>query len=76
MLHLTVGSGNSGKGGDAKVLAGAVSAETGGSLTLGWALRRCIGRCVGRGIGRGIGRSLFSVQSFVQNLHFMFLLFI
>ena len=34
MLHLTVGSGNSGKGGDAKVLAGATSAETGGSLTL------------------------------------------
>jgi hypothetical protein len=34
MLHLTVGSGNNGKGGDAKVLAGATSAETGSSLTL------------------------------------------
>ena len=34
MLHLTMGSGNSGKGGDAKVLAGATSAESGGLLTL------------------------------------------
>jgi hypothetical protein len=34
MLHLTVGSGNNGKGGDAKVLVGATSAETGSSLTL------------------------------------------
>ncbi len=32
-LHLTVGSGNLGAGGDAKVLAGETSAETGGSLT-------------------------------------------